>query len=126
MAGSCAAPCEPVGMCRCVLRDFVKDMRQSNLRLPWGRGDGVAGIEDEPGNVVWTVRAVGNGLMRTEAVVAPGGQLCKGHGVCLSAGDVHKAAGRASVQLIVDHAGKVAGMKGIAHLIALPAETEVL
>jgi hypothetical protein len=66
---------EPVGVAFGVGGDFVEDGAGGGLRLPGPEASGLGVVEDDPGKIERARGGVGGDGMRTEALIAPGGEL---------------------------------------------------
>src|SRR5262249_45204907 len=85
---SCPAPGEPIGMRRGMLRDFFENLLDAGLGPPASEGARLACVQNQPGNVVGTLRALGLRPVRAETPIAPGRQLRQRHGVLVSPRDI--------------------------------------
>ena len=71
-----------------VVRDLFENLMQGDVGFPRDRSQRFSGIQNQPRNVVRTLGAVLDRLVRAKALVAPRCQLRQRYGVSVAAGHV--------------------------------------
>src|ERR1700722_3501748 len=83
---SCSTLSKPFGIVCRMVGNLLEDLFDADLRLPSGFVECLAGIQDQPGNVVGAFGGVDQRFVGTEAPVTPCRELRQGHGVRSAAG----------------------------------------
>src|ERR1700722_3643065 len=107
-------------------RDLLQNLSQPNLRLPPCGFKRLAGIQNQPRNIIWTLGAIGHRLMRPETLIAPIRQLPQRHRIRRAARNVHQLSLLATIQLNIHQASKIARMQGVAHLKSPTTKAQIL